>query len=314
MNIFGTQMHWLTALLTSIAIIFFFIQFYHYLTRPQDRQRLWYLVLLALLIAFNIANGLLPDNSFALDMRLQYMIAYGSAYLMGSYNTYYFYKAYGFRELRFFATWGILLFNMLPFIIFDVIYALNGQLMIDQEWGVIIPGLYGLLVLSLMFRAILRHYRRTGNKAFRFCTFAVWLAILPWEVMCLFAFYPAPQWLRIALANIGWVTITLLQFDKAIRFSRAEHQQLRGKSLEITKEQLTLICREYGLSERIADVAWLWGKGYSKQAVADALFISKDTVKSHISKLYKTLDVSGHEEFLRKLNSLAKKPPNHPGG
>jgi DNA-binding NarL/FixJ family response regulator len=37
------------------------------------------------------------------------------------------------------------------------------------------------------------------------------------------------------------------------------------------------------------------------------LFISKDTVKSHISKLYKTLEVSSLEELIYKLNHLGKK-------
>lgn len=301
-------MHWLTAVLIVIEGGFFLVQLFYFLSRPSDKPRLWYLILLGLLIKFNLSNGLLPDPFWHLNIKVQYMIAYGFAYLMGAYFPFYFYKAYELKELRFHAVWGVSIFLLLPYLVFDVIlYALDGRLMPDRELGVIIPGIYGLVVLVAMLRAIVKKYEVTGKRRQYRCELAIWLAIIPWEVMSVFAFYPAPQWLRIGLGNLGWLVITVLYFRSAIRFSWYEHKKLRGMELEITKEVLVVICKEQGLSERISDVTWLWAQGYSKQGIADALFISKDTVKSHISKLYKTLEVSGLEELIRKLNSLGKK-------
>jgi DNA-binding CsgD family transcriptional regulator len=307
-TVLNTQMHWLTLVLILIESYLFAVQLFHFLTRPGDRQRLWYLVLLGLLIKFNISNGLLPDPSWSLNIRVQYMIAYGFAYLMGAYIPYYFYKSYHLKELRFHATWGVTLFILFPYLIFDVIlYAINGKLMPDRELGVFVPAVYGIVILTAMLRAIIRKFKATGKLRQYRCELAVWAAIIPWEVMSVFAFYPAPQWLRIGLGNLGWLVITLLQFRSAIRFSWYEAKKLNGLRLEIRKEQVQLICKEHGLSERIADVTWLWAHWHSKQAIANTLFITKDTVKSHISKLYKALEVSGQEELIRKLNELAKK-------
>ena len=161
-------MHWLTAVLIVVEGGFFLVQLFYFLSRPADKPRLWYLILLGLLIKFNLANGFLPDPSWCLNIKLQYMIAYGFAYLAGAYFPFYFYKAYGLRELRFHATWGVCLFTLLPYLIFDVIlYALNGKLVPDQELGVLIPAVYGLVILGVMLRAIIRKYR-TGGKLRQF--------------------------------------------------------------------------------------------------------------------------------------------------
>jgi DNA-binding CsgD family transcriptional regulator len=289
----GTQMHWLTLALLLLESYLFAVQLFHFLNRPRDRQRLWYLILLGLLITFNIANGLLPDPSFHLDIKVQNMIAYGAAYLAGAYFPFYFYKAYGLKELRFHATWGVSLFAFVPYVVFDiVIYAINGRLIPDRELGVLIPGAYGLLVLAVMLRAIIGKYKTTGKLRQYRCELAIWLAVIPWETMSVFAFYPAPQWLRIGSAILSWLAITVPQFRSAIRFSWYEDKKLKGLELHIDKAQLVAACKARELSKRIADVTWLWVQGYSKQAIADALFITKDTVKSHISNLYKTMEVS----------------------
>ncbi len=307
-TIMGTQMHWLPLVLIIIESYLFMVQLFHCLSRPEDRQRLWYLLLLGLLIKFNISNGLLPDPSWGVNIKVQYMIADGFAYLMGAYFPYYFYKAYHLKTLRFHATWGVTLFILSPYFVFDVaLYALNGRLDADRELGVVIPAAYGIVVLAAMLRAVIRKYKATGRLRQYRCELVVWMAVLPWEVMSVFAFYHAPGWLRIGLGNLGWLMITLLQFRDAIRFSWYEDKKLKGLQLEISKEQVLLICKDHGLSGRIADVTWLWAQWHSKQVIADTLFVTKDTVKSHISKLYKTLEISGQEELIRTLNLLGKK-------
>src|ERR1700742_3885814 len=124
-TLLGTQMHWLTLVLIVIEISLFTTQLFHYLNRPDDKQRLWYLILLGLLIKFNIANGLFPDPSFRLDMRVQILVADGLAYLMGAYIPYYFYKAYELKRLCWHATRGVLLFILLPYLVFSAVYIAN---------------------------------------------------------------------------------------------------------------------------------------------------------------------------------------------
>lgn len=127
--------------------------------------------------------------------------------------------------------------------------------------------------------------------------------------MAVFAFIPPVQWLRTLMANVGWLVITIVQFRAAIRFSWYEHRKLKGLQLEVGKDAFLAYCKAQGITERIADVAWLWAQGNSKQAIADQFFISKDTVKSHIGKLYKVLEVGSLEELIRKLNQEGRKRP-----
>lgn len=172
-------MHWLTLTFIVIEIPLFAVQLFHFLNRPSDRRRLWYLLLLGLLIKYNICSGLLPDPSWRLDMRLQNILAFVFAYLMGAYLPFYFYKAYDLRGLRFHATWGVSVFVLLPYMVFTVVYVVNNDLKHDQEWLVLLSGTYGLAVIAAMLRAIFLQYRETGSvRRFR-CQLAVWLAILP---------------------------------------------------------------------------------------------------------------------------------------
>jgi ATP/maltotriose-dependent transcriptional regulator MalT len=50
------------------------------------------------------------------------------------------------------------------------------------------------------------------------------------------------------------------------------------------------------ITKRERDVLGLMTKGVSNQEIADALFVSVSTVKSHINSIFKKLEVSTREE------------------
>jgi DNA-binding NarL/FixJ family response regulator len=58
------------------------------------------------------------------------------------------------------------------------------------------------------------------------------------------------------------------------------------------------------LSERELEILGLMGKGYTYQKVADELFISIHTVKTHINNIFKKLRVSNKIDALRKQDHL----------
>src|SRR5690606_18134941 len=129
MLVFGTEMHLVTFIFLLLEVFLFFYQFIHYLQRPQDKGRMWYLVLLFLLITYNITGGLFPDANIAIPIVAQNIIAYGSGFLMGAYFPYYFYRAFELKRLRFHAIYGVLCFLLLPYLIFFVIdYGIDGDL------------------------------------------------------------------------------------------------------------------------------------------------------------------------------------------
>ena len=60
----------------------------------------------------------------------------------------------------------------------------------------------------------------------------------------------------------------------------------------------------YGLSLREIEIMDLFAQGRSANWIADALFISKNTVRSHLRAIYGKLDVHTRQELLDRLNSL----------
>ena len=62
--------------------------------------------------------------------------------------------------------------------------------------------------------------------------------------------------------------------------------------------------RASGLSARELEVLRLMAQGHSNQEIADRLFISVPTVKSHSSNLFMKLDVKRRTEAVHKAKSL----------
>ena len=62
--------------------------------------------------------------------------------------------------------------------------------------------------------------------------------------------------------------------------------------------------KNHGISNREYDVLVLIAKGYSNQEIADQLFISLPTVKTHSSNLFEKLNVQRRTQAIRKAREL----------
>jgi DNA-binding CsgD family transcriptional regulator len=96
-----------------------------------------------------------------------------------------------------------------------------------------------------------------------------------------------------------------------IRFNekKKEKETLYGdKNSQITEgvpipiDEKTL--GELGISKREYEVLTLLGKGMSNQEIADALFISQNTVKTHTSRLFEKLEVRNRTHAILKSKEL----------
>ena len=63
-----------------------------------------------------------------------------------------------------------------------------------------------------------------------------------------------------------------------------------------------------GISERECDVLTLLAAGHSNQEIADRLFVSPNTVKTHLQNLYQKLDVARRGQAVQKARSLSLVP------
>lgn len=59
-----------------------------------------------------------------------------------------------------------------------------------------------------------------------------------------------------------------------------------------------------GISKREYEVLQLLGKGMSNQEIADALFVSPNTVKTHTSRLFEKLEVKNRTQAILKSRAL----------
>lgn len=72
-----------------------------------------------------------------------------------------------------------------------------------------------------------------------------------------------------------------------------------------------------GLSKREIEVLELMAQGYSNQEVADKLFVSLNTTKTHISNIYGKMNVKRRTQAVQKARDMAiitTEDENHPKG
>jgi len=304
MLVFGTQCHLITFIFISLELMMLSYQLVYYLSRPSDRQRWWYLILLILMILYNVAGGMFPDPKLPVNLEVQMMIAYGTGFLMASYFPYYFYKAFDLHGLRWHALYGVPLFLILPYIVFFVIdYAIHGNLEKDLEYGMIVPLVYALVLLFVIFRAIRRKYRIQPDRGQFLQETAMYLAIIPWASLAIFGLVEKSQVLEVLFTNTGIVFISFLFITKSIRRARQEYDQLMAYSMTgINADILEQNSARYQLTKRQIEIVLLIRQGMTYREIADTLFISEKTVSNHLQNVY---EKTGAGNKLQLLHILA---------
>ena len=80
--------------------------------------------------------------------------------------------------------------------------------------------------------------------------------------------------------------------------------KLSRRSPSQSFEANTKAMRYLGISNRESDVLTSLANGLSNQEIAAKLFISENTVKTHLNKLYQKLEVSRRGQAVEKARSL----------
>lgn len=77
-----------------------------------------------------------------------------------------------------------------------------------------------------------------------------------------------------------------------------------GRKSTVTKEPLPSEPVDSPLSKREHEILLLIAEGYSNQQIADKLFISLNTTKTHLKNIYQKLDVKRRTEALFRAREL----------
>jgi DNA-binding CsgD family transcriptional regulator/cbb3-type cytochrome oxidase subunit 3 len=302
MNVFGTEMHVVTFVFVLLETVMFFYQLLYYLFRPQDKSRMWYLVLLALLIIYNVTGGLFPDPKLGLSIVTQNIIAYGSGFLMASFFPFYFYKAFELSRLRFHALYGVPLFLLLPYLIFFVVaYSINKNLDLAIKYGIVIPFFYSFVVLWAISKAIWLKYRERSNQHNFIEIFAVYCAVVPWASMTILSYFHASQLVEVVITNGGFIIITILFLSRYISKARIEYEALQKADALHGTSAFEYNCKLFHLTCREVEIVQLIMKGFKYKDIAEKLFISERTVTKHVQNVYEKAGVSNRVELINKL-------------
>ena len=305
MKVFGTEMLLITFIFVVLEIAMFFYQFIYYLSRPQDKPRLYYLILLFLLIVYNISGGLFPDPEIKLSIVAQNSLAYGSGFLMASYFPYYFYRGFELERLRFHAVYGVFLFFLLPYLVFFVIvYSINKNLDFAIQNGIIVPFFYAIVLLWAILRSIRLKYYANRSKVNFIEVIAVYGAVIPWVMMPVIAYFNWGQFVEVICTNGGFVVITVMFLYKSVVNARHEYRRLielsiNGSNPQIFEENSS----RYKLTNREIEIAQLLRQGNKYQTIADKLFISELTVKKHVRNIFEKTAATNRVELIHKLEN-----------
>lgn len=84
------------------------------------------------------------------------------------------------------------------------------------------------------------------------------------------------------------------------------NRQTDGKRVRPWKDACQAICQEAGLSEREREIFTLLSMGHTADAVAEELFISANTVRTHIHNIYGKLDIHSKQELINLVRARTK--------
>lgn len=305
MLVFGTEMELITFIFVLFECLIFFFQFIYYLFRPQDKKRLYYLILLFLLLIYNFGANLFPDERIPLPVILQNIIAYSSGFLMAAYIPYYFYKVYDLKKLRFLAYYGTLLFIIAPFILFFIIgYSLDGDLDNASQRGLFIPMLYGGYFVCAIFREVYKKLKENVNSENIINAVIVCCAVLPWSILPVIVYMDCSQTVEVLVCNSGFCIMTIIFIRQSIKESKAEYKLLQemNKGQIKQEERYELNCKTYNLTARETGIVKLIDKGLKYKSIAEELFISERTVSKHVQNIFIKVGVSNKVELIKKIN------------
>lgn len=313
MRVAGTDMHPLTLFFIIIETIGLIFLGYHCLTRPQDKNRKLFAVMLVLLIVKNVAMGLFPDPRINIPEVIQYGLTYGAGFVVSSYFPYYFYATYNLKGIRFHALYGIFLFLYLPFItVFLIEYMQTGNIESAIEHGLYVPAAYSLVLAYVMFKSIQQAFQTKIKKKEYFEIIAIYSAVIPFVAI---AFFPGiTQFTEALITNGGFTFVTILfvknnvikarreseKLEEVIRQERDDKADNRLEDAQILKQYQANL-DHFNLTPREKDVVSYIMKGYTAKQTGESLFIASSTVEKHTGNIFKKTSVNSRRDLADKL-------------
>lgn len=236
----GDTQNLLCLLTITLEIVLFSFQIIFLLHRPDDKKGVRYLFLLIFLLAYNTCNFVLPNPDMPMSEMIQIVIDYAIVFFALMYFIYYFYKAYNLSHLRFFATYGLLIFIFAPYVFLFVIpYYITNDVVMSRQLTVIIPATYGAIFMFYAIRSFIRQYKkgkiyRSAEEQDKLTSIIPASAALTcWAALPVIIFFHSPGIEQIVV-NTGFLLITANYLRFSIIKSKKEQSILRQQTSTMT--------------------------------------------------------------------------------
>lgn len=231
MNIGGTEMHIVTFVITVFELAMLFFQVIYFLERTNDRNRLYYLILLIFLILYNVCSGLFPDPKIPIPIQIQVILSYLVGFAMSMYVVYYFYIVFELEHLRLFATRGVFIFLLLPFFLgFLLPYLYTGNLKTSRQLTVIVPFFYGLGFIYYTAKALRAKYKNASKRRKKDDLYghavAVYISVICWAMLPVIVFFGDFQVIEQTVTNAGFLAMSIVYVRSSIQNARKEFRRL----------------------------------------------------------------------------------------
>lgn len=219
-------MHIVTFTFVCIEIVIFFYLLIYRLARPNDRSSVLNLVLILLLLAYNVASGLLPDPNLPGSFFIQNVIAYATGFIAPCYFPYYVLKAFQLEKMKYHAFKGVYFFLIVPYLIFVLVFALTGSLETAQNI-LILPVLYAIWVIYSLAKAIRYKYKSDFHTyQAKEEIIILFLSLTPWVGVPVIVYFELSQAVEATITNTGFLLLFALQVKRQVLNLRMEHERL----------------------------------------------------------------------------------------
>lgn len=322
----GTQMHVITFLFICIETVILLYLTIHRLARPDDKSSFLNIILILLLILYNVTGGLLPDPNLPGSYFLQTSIAYATGFITPCYFPYYVYNSFSLVKMKFHAYRGVILFLVLPYLIFVMLFVTSGNLETAKTL-LILPVGYALWVIITLIGAVKFKYNNNFRSRIAREEIAVlFLSLTPWVGLPVIDYFNLGQSVEATTTNTGFLLLLALQLKQHIGRLRDEHERLivseekllkwneqlqeevnrRTQELEklSREDRLSQNCKRFSFTTREIEIALMVYKGYSHKQIAEILFIAERTVAKHVQNIFEKAQVSNRLELSRKLDMV----------
>ncbi len=322
----GTQMHIITFLFICVETVILLYLVIYRMARPDDKSTFLNIILILLLILYNVTGGFLPDPNIPGSFYVQLSIAYATGFITPCYFPYYVFNAFSLQKMRFHAYKGVILFLVIPYLIFVLLFVTSGNLDVAKNL-LIIPVLYAIWVIITLTGAVKFKYQNNfKTKAAKEEVAVLFLSLTPWVGLPVIDYFNFGQAVEATTTNTGFLLLLALQLKQHIMQVKAEHQRLidsedqllkwneqlqeevrkRTQELEnLTREErLAKNCKLYSFTTREIEIVILVYKGYSHKQIAEMLFIAERTVAKHVQNIFEKAQVSNRLELSRKLDMV----------